>query len=164
MKHKTKCKKYEIAITDYVMGEKMDMPQKELFKHLRQCKKCKEDFIDWLNTYAYMRTEAYHAQPKAQKRAKALFKRLMKEQAKHPIRIKRLPGEKVVNKEVVIGKPADVVWQHLFLSGKVKVTDLPKKTHLPPYMAYGAMGWLVMKDKAYISKARQNAYVYLSRD
>ena len=30
------CKKYGIAITDFVLGEKMDIPKEELLKHIKK--------------------------------------------------------------------------------------------------------------------------------
>lgn len=84
---KNKCDKYGIAITDYVLGEEMDITYDELFNHLRECVECRKDLANWQTTYAALRTDAYHKTPEAKKRMQELLDKIhnLPEAPKPPI-------------------------------------------------------------------------------
>jgi len=69
---------YTQTITDYVLGEAVGVTKEELFNHLRACKQCREEFFNWEDFYAVLRTEAHDAKPEVKERCQALveeFKR-----------------------------------------------------------------------------------------
>ena len=70
------CTKYDLAITDYVLGEEMDITEAQLAKHLKTCKKCRADLADWQDSVALLRAEAYAQKPKTKERFKALMKKI----------------------------------------------------------------------------------------
>ena len=60
---KDPCEEYGLAITNFVIGEKMNMTKERLFEHLRQCQKCQDDLRNWKATHAAMRATALDSSP-----------------------------------------------------------------------------------------------------
>ena len=154
-----KCDKYEIAITDYVMGEEMDITKQELLEHLRSCDKCLKDLSNWQNIYGTQRTEAYHNRPEV----KAKWEAFIKEVTSKPLaEIKKLPGEKPVNSEAVVGGVAGNIWHALRHNGKIAVPDLKQEIKVPDKTFERAIGWLLREDKVEITETQQTEFITLT--
>jgi hypothetical protein len=156
-----KCEKYGIAITNYVLGEDLRMPQEELMTHLRQCKKCLDELISWQDTYATLRTEAYHAKPENQAKMTKMFEDLKKQVFGTDTRCRAGVGEVVYNTEWKIGGAAGAVYQYLEKSGKSTTLDIFKNTKLNLADLDRAIGWLAKENKICLSESEQTTYAYL---
>jgi hypothetical protein len=154
---KNKCEKYGLAITDYVLGEKMDVSQEALVKHLRACAKCREDLKNWQATYAVMRAREYDSRPEA----KARYEALIKELTTQPVPTGFVPQGTQLDVVQEIGSPAGKVWRTLASNGVIRMEDLPKKTGLTPELAYGAMGWLAHENKLCMTRHNDHTDLYL---
>jgi len=154
-----KCDKYEIAITDYVLGEEMDITKQELLEHLRSCEKCLKDLSNWQNIYGTLRTEAYHNRPEV----KAKWEAFIKEVTSKPLaEIKKIAGEKAVNTDVVVGGAAGAIWRVVAYNGKIAMLNLKQETKLPDKTFERAIGWLLREDKVQITEAQQTEFITLS--
>ena len=147
------CEKYELAITNYAMGEDMPISKDELFEHLRNCVKCRADLVDWQDTYASWRTEATVSQPEAKKRMDVLI-----EQFKSSAQVEKAPTDVKVEIDSAAGKIQKVLKTH----GETPIQELRQKTGLVDYPFYEAMSWLVMNDKAVYTKDQDNRPSYVS--
>ncbi len=167
------CEKYELAITNYVLGEKIDIPQQELFNHLAQCPSCQGDLRNWRATYATMRAKEYDAKPEVKQRTKAFIHELVTSkpipaEARLPKsqrdvgQVKPLPDEVILDPEENIGYFAGVVWHHLARNGRVKEGELRRKVKLPVKTFDRAIGWLAGEKKIHQTRVKQTAYVYLN--
>jgi hypothetical protein len=153
---KNKCMKYELAITNYILGEELPIPQAELFEHLRQCVNCRQDLVNWQDLNAAWRAEASMNKPEVKARYESLIKALAPCQPPKPI-----PGGKVLDNKIDIGKAAGAIWNCLSQNGMVEIKDLAKKVKVPDDIANWAVGWLSREDKVCITKTPQTSYVYL---
>lgn len=151
MKSQKICEKYGIAITNYVLGEDLGMPPEELYNHLRNCPKCLDELTDWQETYAVMRTEAYHKTPEAKQRYEELLEK-----------IKHLPAEQSTDVKVEIDTAAGKIQKVLKTHGQTPILELRQKTGLVDYPFYEAISWLVMNDKAVYTKGQDNRPCYVS--
>jgi anti-sigma factor RsiW len=152
---KNKCEPYGLAITDYVLGEKMDISQAELVKHLRACARCREDLKEWQATYTVMRAKEYDDRPEV----KARYEALIKELTRRPVDF--VPQGVPLNMAHEIGSPAGKVWQALASNGVIRMEELPQKTGLEPALAWGAMGWLAHENKLCMTKHEDHYDLYL---
>ncbi|MDI6789047.1 MAG: hypothetical protein QME51_11805, partial [Planctomycetota bacterium] len=124
---KDKCKKYGLAITDYVLGEAMALSYDELFNHLRECKKCREDLYDWQNTYAAMRTKEYFSRPETKKKMADMIANVKKQVfgAETPLaKIKELP---VMDTKSIVGTAAGQIYNCLKGNGPMPIPVLKVK-------------------------------------
>lgn len=183
------CEKYELAITNYVLGEAIPIPKEELFNHLRKCPNCREDLKDWQATYSVMRAEAYDARPEVKARSKAFIKKLASQPLPaqtqqstgfptgkvaawqvprtrpndRPVgQVKLIPGEKVLDNEAEIGSVAGKLWHYLAQNGKVKMNEIRHKVKLPNTKVALALGWLAKENKVCLTKKRKTTFVYLA--
>jgi len=157
MKEKNPCEKYQLAITNYVLGEAMPISKNELLGHLKTCAVCRKDLDDWSDNYALMRAKTSDSKPETKARIKQFIKELVAQPGPVP-----LPDEIEVPGNVFVGKPAGTVWQCIGKEGRVILDDLPKKTGLPSQVAYGAMGWLLHEDKIRVTQTQDKVFLYLT--
>lgn len=184
------CEKYELAITNYVLGEKIQMLKGELFNHLRTCPNCRADLKDWQATHSVMRAEAYDSKPEVKARSEAFIKKLVNQplpdrQAGLPAQtqpssglattevvsslqmpeVEPLPGAQVFDLTEV-GNTAHAVWHHLAKNGWVRVKDLSRTlkraNKLHPDDTKFAVGWLAYEKKVHLAKKKKDTYVYLT--
>lgn len=153
------CEKYELAITNYVLGEKIQMPKGELFNHLRKCSNCQADLKDWQATYGVMRAEAYDSKPEVKARSEAFIKKLVNQPLPWD---KPIHGKKPISSQAVVGTVAGAIWRHLAKNGWVKVDDLSPKLKVDPDATKFAVGWLAREDKVYLTQKKQTTYVCLT--
>ncbi len=173
------CEKYELAITNYVLGEAMPISKEELFNHLRKCPDCQEDMKEWQATYSVMRAEAYDSRPEVKARSKAFIKKLVsqplpaqtqpssgfptgKVAAWQVPRIKPISGEVLLNHDEYIGNAAVKVWHYLYGNGKIKVNDLEQKVELPAPVLNQALGWLARGNQIHRTQVKESIFVYLA--
>ena len=149
------CEKYELAITNYVIGEKIDIPQKELFDHLAQCLNCQGDLRNWKATYATMRAREYDARPEVKQKTQKFIKSLVSGRPDQTA-----TGD--LNLDEKVGEPAGVLWHALAKNGEVNILDLPRVSKLEPPKAYSAFGWLACEKKVRLRKDAKITYVSLA--
>jgi hypothetical protein len=166
------CEKYELAITNYVIGEKIDIPQKELFDHLAQCLNCQGDLRNWKATYATMRAREYDARPEVQQRTKTFIKDLVRPRpapacanasTTKPSRLDIcLDGAIDLNLDEKVGEPAGTLWQAIGQNEPVNIVELPQVSKLEPAKAFSSFGWLAREKKIELKKNHQGTYVCLT--
>ena len=152
-KKKENCEKYGLAITDYVLGEDMDISKAELVNHLKSCSNCREDLQDWENTYAALRTKEHCSRPEI----KAKMDAFIKEVTSHPV-----TGKEYIDLKTEIGTAAGRIWDYLAKTGETRIKDLYKKTKLPDYIVHEAIGWLAKEEKLTKSRDKQDIYVSIT--
>jgi len=148
------CKKYGIAITNFVLGEDLRMPPAELYHHLRDCPKCRAELEDWQAVYATMRTEAYHKTPEAKQKYQELLEK-----------IRQLPGpvsRRPIDFDTQVGDAAGAIWRLLAKNGEARIDELPKQVNLPDYLVLEAVGWLARENKLMGFKDDRKAYIRLT--
>jgi hypothetical protein len=154
------CKRYAQAITDYVLGEEIDVPKEELMAHLKECAPCRQEATNWQDFQNALRVKEYHARPEVKEK----WDKFIRELTAQPVpAVDFVPQGKPLNVAEVVGSPAGKVWQALASNGVIKMEDLPKKTGLTPELAWGAMGWLAHENKLCITKHKDHYDLYLSR-
>jgi len=156
------CKDYGIAITNYVLGEDLGMPVEELYTHLRNCKKCLDELIDWRDTYAVMRSEAYHKKPETQKKFQELLEKIKNLPVTEAEPLLSQPTETPINVEWEIGSAAGKIYDFLKGNGKVFIPVLRDKTGLVNYPFYEAIGWLAREEKVTLTKDKDGKPEYVS--
>jgi len=155
------CQKYGIAITDYVLGEPMDISYEELLNHLKECAACRKDFADWRSTYAALKTEAYHKTPEAKKRYAELLEKI-KNLPASPAGGPAAPKDKPIDDELVLGSAAEKVYNALKGNGKIAYPVLREKAGLKGEPFYEASGWLAKEKKIRRTRDEQTVYVALT--
>ena len=143
-KTKDACEKYSEAVFDIITDEAISMPKEELFNHLRQCEKCREELFDWRNTYTVMRMECDAKKPAQQQKIANMVANIKRELYCNG------KGTKTLHPDVEIGKPAGELWKILAKEGPIKVADIPAKMEPLKYdidQAYGGYGWLTLQNK-----------------
>lgn len=158
MGKKADCEKYGIAITNYVTGEKLNVPETELFEHLRTCADCRADLKNWKATYALMRAKTHDAKPESKQRLEEL---LAKANPK-TLPCQMLKTGQVVSLKEAVGTPSGIVWNCIAKHGVVKLSDLPELTKLDAATAYGGYGWLAHQEKLIIIKDKKDKYLCLT--
>lgn len=157
------CEKYGLAITDYVLGEQMDITPEELFNHLRACTSCLDDLLEWKDTYAAMRTEAYHAKPETQEKMKRMVENLKQQVFGTPSVYAQAKGETVLNTDWEIGNVAGDIYRYVGKKGKTDTIEISRNTKLPLVKIDRALGWLAREKKVCLSEANRLTYVYLPK-
>jgi len=160
---KDKCEKYGIAITNYVLGEDLGMPQEELFAHLRECKQCLNELIDWQDKYALMRTEAYHAKPENEEKMKKMFENLKKQVFGVNTTCTVSKGETLINTEWEIGSAAGTIYRYVEVKGKSSTIQIIRDTNLNLSLMDQGIGWLAHEKKICVSYADNLKYIYLPK-
>lgn len=174
IKAKNPCKKYELAVTDYVLGQAMKMPKEELWEHLKTCKNCRRDFADWQDTYTVMKTEAYYNKPEGKQKMKESFEALKRRMAP-PVKNEARLTEKPVGQASVptdakweIGSAAETIYNFVKDSTgsssdkNIAIRVIRKRTDLVNYPFYEAMGSLVTNEKVTLIKDKDNRPEYVA--
>jgi transcription initiation factor IIE alpha subunit len=155
---KSPCEKYELAITNYVIGEKIDVPQDELFKHLAKCLNCQNDLRNWRATYATMRAQEYDSRPDVKQKSQEFIKELVN----RPTPCVFADDEKVLNLEIDTGKLSGYVWDYLAEHGKTSDTELSKQLERDILAIREAIGWLSKEKKIIKSERKDVTFVCLT--
>lgn len=169
IKAKNPCEKYELAVTDYVMGQAMKMPKEELWEHLKTCKNCRRDFADWQDTYTVMKTEAYYNKPEGKQKMKESFETLKKRMADmEKKRSVTVPGRTPIDAKWEIGSAAETIYNFIKDSTgsssdkNIAIRVIRKRTDLVNYPFYEAMGSLVTNEKVTLIKDKDNRPEYVA--
>jgi len=160
---KDKCEKYGIAITNYALGEDLGMPQEELFAHLRECKQCLNELVDWKNAYAVMRAKEYDSRPENREKMAKMFENLKKQVFGVDPACAVAKGETVLNMDWEIGSAAGKIYHYVAKNGKSNTIDITRNTDLNLKKVDWAIGWLAREKKICVSYADNLTYVYLPR-
>lgn len=152
---KAGCEKYELAITNYVIGEKIDIPQTELFEHLAKCRSCQDDLRNWRATYATMRAKEYDSRPEVKQKNEAFIKKLVYETKE----TKRTP----IDAKWEIGSAAGKIYNLLKANGEMPIPVICQKTGLKEYHIQQAIGWLAGQEKILLTRDDKTAYASLRR-
>ena len=150
------CEPYQLDLTDYVTGDMTFLTkekQEQLFDHLRQCAKCRQDFFDWDETFGVLVTKQHHAKAEVKKRMDDLI-----EQFKSPAPAK--PPSTDVKLE--IDTAAERIHTWVKENGKTVLPVLREKTGLLDYPFYEAMGVLITGEKIIVDKGEDNRPSYVS--
>jgi len=160
MKKKTKCKRYAQAITDYVLGEEIDMPKEELMGHLKECAQCRQEATNWQDFQNALRVKEYHARPEVKEKWDRFISELTS------------PAPACVPTDVGTGRPIDAkgeitlaagkIYDYLKRTGKVPRPVLREETGLRGEPFYETIGWLVMTEKVLLYEDKQTVYVALT--
>ena len=159
---KNPCEKYELAMTDYVLGEEMEISREELFNHLRKCQKCRNYLEDWQDIHTVMQMETYYNTPEGKQKMKAGLEDLRKRLAQPnavPVHIQKTG---IVNTEYEIGTVSGFIWSHLGEIGKVRVDDIVRTSNIPTKIVDRAIGWLAKEKKVCLERDEKAEYVYLT--
>jgi hypothetical protein len=155
------CEKYELAITNFVLGEDMGMTKDELFEHLKGCKNCRRDLTEWQDTYTVMRMESFSKTPegkaKMQQDLAKLKERMKRESLPTPIG-KEIP----IDVKWEIGSAAGKVYDLLKTKGKLSIPVIVKYTGLKEYNVQQGIGWLAGQEKILLSRDDKTAYASLN--
>jgi len=150
------CEKYELAITNFVLGEKMNIPEAELFNHLAKCKSCQGDFRNWRVTHAMMCAKEYDSRPEIKEKNEAFIKNLVygePAKAGKPVSSQSLPGNRIpINAKWEIKSAAERIYLCLKENGKTPIPVLRKKTELFDFPFYEALGALADQGRAILHK------------
>ena len=164
------CKKYAQAITDYVLGEEIDVPKEELMTHLKECAKCRLEATNWQDFQNAVRVKEYHARPEVKAKWDNFLNELTagkltsKKEAPVPICQNHIsPKGKIVSVEELFSGETDTVRETVDKHGIVNFDDLPAKSNLPPGIAYGAMVLLAQKNELCIVEHKDHMDLYLAR-
>jgi hypothetical protein len=170
-KNEDPCAKYGIAITDYILGEQMDIPQAELFNHVANCANCRKDMLNWRNTYSAMRNEAYLKKPEVQEKYKQMLESIKRGKSADSPALMRgesscttapLPeNEKLIDTEWEIGHYAGELHKLLGQTGKVAVDQIIRQTEFDRILVERLIGWLAAERKICITTDNKAEYIYL---
>lgn len=169
------CKRYAQAITNSVIGEKIDVTKEELAQHLRKCPKCQKEASNWQDVCDFIRVKEYHARPEV----KAKWDNFLNELTACPTPSFRRAGK-------LTSKPAtatarvirDAKWEIISAAEKIHDFvkdyangDLTKKVAYPvireetgfrDYPFHEAMSHLVTNDKLILTKGKDNRPEYVA--
>jgi hypothetical protein len=148
-----RCKKYAQAITDYVLGEEIDVPKEELMGHLKECARCRKEATDWQDFQDALRVKEYHSRPEVKEK----WDRFIRELTRAPG-----PGEQSIDIKWELGSAAGKIYRVLEANGKVAIPVIKKETGLKDYHLHQGIGWLAAQGKILMSKDEQTAYVFLA--
>jgi len=164
------CDKYAISITNYVLGEKIDVPEAELAEHLKSCEKCRAEFTDWQNVYATLRTEAYHKKPEVKAKWEKFIKELVNQPASldfsalpPPCRIGKVDETQrkaleEAKKKIFLA--SGKLCQFLKTNGPTPLMKLRKGTGLISDPFYETMGWLTMNEIVVPTSGKNTETIY----
>lgn len=158
---KNNCEKYGIAITDYILGEEMNISREELFNHLATCDKCRNDLTNWRDTYAAMRNKAYLEKPETKKKYNEMLERIKSSQCCSD---GKLPDGVDININLEYGWYAGTLWHHLGEYGPTKVEDVPAKIKVDADKVKYVTGWLMGEKKVCMKQVKNATYIYLTKE
>ena len=158
---KNHCEKYELAITNYVLGEKTFIPKEELLEHLKTCASCQGDFRNWQATYSTMRAKEYDSRPDVKQRSEEFISKLTSGQLPS---CKVGPDEYIVNIEDETGHPAGLVWHQLGKNGKMTIAGLVQKTNLDEGVVRETLGWLGKEKKIIKIRNHKETFICLTEE
>lgn len=146
------CKRYAQAITDYVLGEEIDVPKEELTAHLNECTQCREELTNWQDFQDMLRVKEYHNRPEVKEKWDRFIGELVSQpiqSSTHPDRIgTKLPP--VIDTERIVGLAAGGIYDCLKKNGPIPLTRIRKNTGLEGYPFYEALGWLNREKKVIV--------------
>ncbi len=149
---KTKCKRYAQAITDYVLGEEIDMPKEELMGHLKECAKCQQEATNWQDFQNALRVKEYHARPEVKEKWDRFISELTSP----------APAKAPSDARADIDSATEKIYQCLKANDKIAIPVLRKETELMDYPFYEAMGVLITNRKVIVDKDKDNRPAYVS--
>ncbi len=157
---KSPCEKYELAITNYVIGEKIDVPQDELFRHLAKCQSCQDDLRNWRATYGTMRAREYDSRPDVKQKSEAFIKELVN----RPTPCTFTEDEKIFDVKDVVGHLAGEIWRYLAEHGKTSDEELSKQLKAGLFRIHNAIGWLGRENQIIQSELKGITFVCLTKE
>jgi len=153
------CKKYEMAITDYVLDQEMSMSKEELFGHLATCEKCQKYAREMRATASVLKAQEYDSRPESKKH----FEEFMAKLHQSPVCTITPKGEKIIDAKWEFGSTAGVVYNYLknIPDNKARVDDMVKKLGLTASIS--GMSWLTKENKLGMSLSDRDVYAFLQR-
>jgi hypothetical protein len=159
-KNKNGCAKYGMAITNYVLGEELGMPQEELFAHLRTCAKCRAELLDWNDKVALFKTEAHFKKPEVQAKYQQMLESIKKGEAPC-VTAPLAKNEKLIDTDWAIGHYAGELHKFLGKAGKLPTDQVIRQTGFDQKQLERLIGWLAAERKICLSEDNKVEYVYL---
>jgi hypothetical protein len=155
------CSRYGKAITNYVLGDKIDVPEAELMAHLKSCAKCRAEYSQWADFTGVLKTEAYYDKPEVKKKWQEFIHNLVNKPAPCGATAK---GEQDIDLNWELGSPAGVVYDYLAKqpNKKAPFNDMIIDTKLGPVKAIIGMTWLTAQEKLCMRRSGGTSYVYLA--
>lgn len=159
-KAKSNCKKYEMAINDYALGQDMEMSKEELFGHIAQCAKCQKYAKEMRATTSVLKAQEYDSSPESKKH----FEEFMAKLHASPVACTTAQGEKILDAKWEFGSTAGAVYNYLkkFPDNKTKVDDIVKELGLTTSIS--GMSWLAGESKLGLSLSGKDTYAFLHRN
>ena len=164
------CEKFGIAITDYILGEEMDITPAELFNHVANCNHCRKDMLNWRNTYATMRNEAYLKKPEVQAKYRQMLEKIKQSDtclspdvtsgqagAQPPL----AKNEKLIDADWEIGHYAGELHKFLGQAGKTTFDRILSEKKYDTRLLDRVIGWLAAERKICLTTDDRTEYVYL---
>jgi len=154
---KLPCEKYRLDMADYATGDRSFLSpdkEKEVIQHLKECKACREAFLDYEDIYATSVTESHFAKPETQKKYAELLERIKGSGAGKTIKV-------LIDIKQDIKQTARTVYDLLKTNGEMSIPVLVEKTRLKEYYIQQAIGWLGGNEKITLAKDDKTAYVRL---
>lgn len=158
--HPDGCEKYQLDLTDYVTGDMTFLTkekQEQLFEHLKQCAKCREEFFDWEETFGVLVTEHHLARLEIKKKMNDMIEQFKSSAPPRPARSEKVP----IDIKAEIGSAAGKIYDCLKSIGEATIEELRKETGLVSFPFYEAIGWLAREEKVTLAKDDITAYVSL---
>ncbi|HEC64358.1 MAG TPA: hypothetical protein ENI23_03595 [bacterium] len=152
---KNPCEKYELAITNYALGEEMGMSKEELYEHLATCKKCQQDLKEWSSAIGILRAEVYDAKPESKNKRAELLSKIKGQAVPHP---------KVPPTWNTVGKAAGEMWKCLGEKGPTVLTNLPQVCAMDFWLAASTYGWLLREQKLKVDQSKFPPIIQLTPD
>ena len=157
MRNKNACEKYEMAITDYVLDQEMEMSKDELFGHLAGCEKCQKYAREVRATTSVLRAQEYDSRPESKKH----FEEFMAKLHQLPVSATTPRGEKIIDVKWEFGSKAGLVYDYLKKTpdNKIRVDSLIKDLGLTTSIS--GMSWLAGENKLGMSLSGKDVYAFL---
>ena len=160
---KNDCEKYELAITNFVLGEKMNIPEAELFNHLAKCKSCQGDLRNWRTTHAMLCAKEYDSRPEVKAKNEAFIKNLVygkqdKPTITHP---DITPGRVLIDIKNEVKQDVKTVYSILKTHGELPLPSIVEKANLKEYRVRNAICCMGLNDMVLLSKDNKTAYAKL---
>ena len=155
------CEKYQLAITNYVLGEKMDITREELYGHLAQCEECQKDIREWDATHALLRAQEYDSRPESKKKREELLAKI-KSMPVNQVACNPQKGETNIDVKWEFGSNAGKVYRFLKPAGKGKRVPIEVVINtLGEIPAHQGMSWLASENKLCMTRVGNKIFVFL---
>jgi len=162
------CEKYELAITNFVLGEKMNIPEADLFNHLAQCKSCQGDLRNWRATHAMLCAKEYDSRPEIKQKNEAFIKNLVystSTKTEKPVSNQSLPGNRVlIDIKNEVKQDVKTVYSILKTHGELPLPSIVEKANLKEYRVRNAICCMGLNDMVLLSKDDKTAYARLTQN